>query len=434
MSQQTIGVGAQSLALICAVAVALAGCGPGAPAVQIPAIPPRPLDSALARAVSEARSNLVEQPTLADRWGKLGQAFDAADFGAEALQCYGEAGSRDPSAARWRHLQALRLLATDAERGLALLEEATRLAGTNTDAPRLRLAQALVERGRFLQATQTLSGLLSHQPAHPAARLEMGRATLALGQPTEATQWLSPCVTNPYTTRPAALLLSQAKLRLADPDSAAKYARMAAGMPKPFDWPDPFLKEVQALRQDRNRLSEQANQLLQERRIPEAELVLSNLLSRLPGDPEGLLLLGRVRLQQRRCEDAEKTLRQHLQASPGSLNGMVQLGMSLYCQSKWAEAADAFQKAIELKPDFAQAHFNLGLARSRNGDSTGAIESYNEALRCNPGDANTHATLAEELFRLRRAAEAEAHLGRALALDPRNPRARAVRDKNPAIR
>lgn len=424
----------QRFALLCAAAIALVGCGPETPALRIPEIPSRPLDPALAQAVTEARSNLVAEPTVAANWGRLGQAFDAADFGAEAQQCYQEAGTRDPSAARWRHLQALRLLANDAERGIVLLEEAARLAGTTTDAPRLRWAQALVERGRFLQATQALSPLLTTQPAHAAARLEMGRAVLALGQTATAIEWLSPCVTNRYTARPAALLLSQAKLRSADSDAAARFARMAATMPKPYDWPDPFLKEVQALRQDRNRLSEQANQLLLERRIPDAELVISNLLTRLPNDPEGLLLLGRIRLQQRRCDEAEKALRQHLQATPTSLNGLVQLGMSQYCQSQWTEAAATFQKAIDLKPDFAQAHFNLGLAKSRAGDSASAIGSFREALRCNPGDANTHATLAEELFRMRRPTEATTHLERALSLEPGNPRARAVREKYAATR
>lgn len=394
-----------------------------------PSIPNHQLDPTLAKTVQEARDRVVASPKSAEAWGKLGQAFDAADFSAECERAYQQASRLDPLSPRWKHLLGLRQLRESPELGLALLTEAAQLAGTETDAPRLRLAQALIERGRTSDATNQLGPLLVSNPAHAAARLEMGRASLATGDSKAALQWLGPCATNPYTARPALVLLGQAAARSGDSENAARYSRAAAGMPKPFDWPDPFLREVQSLRQDRSRLTEQANQLLQQRRINEAENTLTNLLARTPNDPEALLLLGRIRIQQRRCDEAESTLKQLLQIQPQSPNGWVQLGMSLYCQSQWLDAANAFEKATQLKPDFAQAHFNLGLARSRSGQRSGAIQSLRNALRCHPGDANTHATLADELARDGQMSEAESHLSKALTLDPNNAKARALKQR-----
>lgn len=394
-----------------------------------PLIPPHQLDPALANSVQAARDQVVASPKSAEAWGKLGQAFDAADFGAESEQSYQQASRLDPLSPRWKHLLGLRQLRESPELGLTHLTEAAQLAGTTSDAPRLRLAQALIERGRISEATNHLGAVLASNPSHAAARLEMGRASLITGDSKAALQWLGPCTTNPFTARPALVLLGQAAARAGDSENAARYSRAASGMPKPFDWPDPFLREVQNLRQDRSRLTEQANSLLQQRRIGEAENTLTNLLARTPKDPEALLLLGRIRIQQRRCDEAEATLRQLLDIQPQSPNGWVQLGMSLYCQSRWPDAAVAFERALQLKPDFAQAHFNLGLARSRSGNRTGAIQSLRDALRCNPGDANTHASLADELGRDGQIAEAETHLTKALALDPNNAKARALKQR-----
>jgi tetratricopeptide (TPR) repeat protein len=391
-----------------------------------PEIPPNQLDPALAQVVRVAREKAVAKPDSSEAWGKLGQAFDAADFGPQSIQCYDRAINLDPTSARWHHLLGLRRLREEPELALQNLAEATRLANPTQDAPRIRLAQALIERGRFVEATNQLTPLLSINPAHPAARLEAGRANLSLGNATAAIQWLTPAATNPYTARPALLLLSQAAARMTNSEMAARFARGAATLPKPFDWPDPFLKEVQSLRQDRNRIAEQANALLQQRRVVEAENIVSNLLVQIPNDPEGLLLLGRIRIQQRNCSEAETTLRRLIQIQPDSLNGLIQLGMSLYCQSRWTDAAASFERAIALKPDFAQAHFNLGLSKSKAGEKSAAIQCFKAALRCNPGDVNTHATLAEELLQVGELEQARAHVANALSLDPNHAKARAI--------
>ena len=387
------------------------------------------LDPSLAHAIKSSRQTVLTRGQSADAWGHLGEAFHAAEFHAEAQTCYARAAKLDSQSARWPHLLGLLQLQNLPDAALANLNRAAELAGTATDAPRLRLAQALVERGRFREAANHLNALLSGNPGHAAARLELARIRLSENQLASAAELLQPCLTNAYTGRAAHWLLGQVRAREGNTEAATTLARQAAAMARPFDWPDPFLREVQSLRADRSKLSEQANLLLIQRRFPEAEAILTDLLKKLPEDAEALLLLGRLRIQQRRCAEAEPLFQRHLAVQTNSLNGLVQLGLALFCQQRWNDAATAFERAIALKPDFAQAHYNLGLARSQAHDPAGAIRSYREALSCSPGDAATHAALAEELLLVGSFDEALTHADRALALETNHPKAKAARER-----
>lgn len=430
----TIGAFRMALATVIAVAFGalLGGCSripTPEPLPGPPAIPATALEPTLIESLQRTRQVVSEHPSSGDAWGRLGQAFHAGEYAEEARTCYRRAAVLEPAVPRWPHLLGLLQLHDRFEEAATNLALAVSLSGGTNDAPQLRLAQALVEHGQFDDATRHLNALLQARPDHPAARLELARIHVARGVVSNTASLLSPCLTNPFTARPAALLLSQVLAREGRTEAAAALATRAAVMPKPFDWPDPFLREVQALRTDRRQVAEKANALAGQRRFAEAEALLTELLRQDPEDSEGLLLSGRVLLQQRKCAEAEERLRAHLRVTPDSLNGLIQLALSLLCQQRWADASNALGRVIALKPDFAQAHANLAIARSRLGDIAGAIRSYEDALRCSPGDAGNHAALAEELLRGGRREEALAHVARALALDPTQPRAKALQER-----
>ena len=382
------------------------------------------IDPYLADGINRARTNVLAAPRFGAAWGNLGQALHAAEFTSDARVCYQRATELEPNSARWMHLLGLTQLQDQPEAALRSLARAVELAGAQTDAPRLRLAQALGERGWRDEALKHLRVLLSADPMHPAARLEQARIQLVGQQPDRADESLVPCLTNGFTARPALLLLAQVRQRQGRGAEAAAFARRALAMPRPFDWPDPFLRDVQALRIDRQKLQDKVNALLLQQRLPEAGLALEKLFNAFPPDPESWLLLGRLRFQERKCDEAETAYRRHLAMRTNSLNGLIQLALAQLCQQRWTKAADTLQQAISLKPDFAQAHFNLGYAWSRAGNPDAAIRSYQEALRCNPGDANGHAALGEELVRVGARAEAARHLERALELNPGNQKVR----------
>lgn len=428
--------GTINAALVCTLLLLLAGCSrsssPPPPQQPSLAAPPNPgralLDPALSQRIETNRLAVIAAPQSADAWGALGQSFEAAEFLDEAQLCYKRASELDPASVRWRYLLALRQLQNDPGSALSNLRGVAAILPPTNDAPRLRLAQALVERGHFEEARTNLNILLAQNPAHAAARLELARVEFASGELAPASALLQPCLTNPHTARPALLLLSQVQQRAGDSNSAAALARRAASLPRPYDWPDPYLREVQSLLTDQKNVADRANALMMQRRIPEAEDLLSESLARDPQNAEVLLLLGRLRIQQRRCDEAAELLQRHLAIRTNSLQGCVQLGLAHYCASRWAAAADAFQTAVNLKPDFAQAHYNLGLALARDHRSAAAIEAFRTALRCQPGDPAAHAALAEEHLRLGQRDQARSEAENALQLDPRNAKAQRVRD------
>ncbi len=398
------------------------------PEITPPEVNVSSLDPSLAGIISTGQQAVRNAPRSGEVWGKLAQAFEAAEFLEQARICYARASDLEPASGRWLYL--LSLLQLQGEPGAALtnLMRAVELVPATNDAPRLRLAKALVERGRYAEATPQLEKLLAMNPMHPAARVELARIRLASNDAISAADLLQPALTNAYTARVAHLLLSQVKQRTGDVSNAALLAKRAAAMPRPFDWPDSYLREVQSLLSDQQNLADRANGLMMARRFAEAEAVLNQLVSRAPDHPETLLLLGRLRIQQRRCAEAGEILQRHLAIRTNSLQGLVQLGLARYCESRWIGAAEAFRSALALKPDFAQAHYNPGLALARADDSTGAIDAFRNALRCQPGDPITHAALSEELLRTGRAAEALREADEALRIDPKQAKALRVRE------
>ena len=394
-----------------------------------PTVPLTTIDPSLARIITTARTAVVSAPRSGLAWGQFGQALHAAEFNPEARGCYSNAAKLDPKNFRWPYLLGLLEMQDQPEAALQHLVRATELAGGQTDAPRYQLARALVERGRYEEATPHLQQLLAANPQHAAARLELARVLVARQAFQEATQELQAAVTNQYTMRAALLIVAQITQRQGQPDRAAEISLRAAALPRSFDWPDPVLRDVQNLRTDRARLADQANALLQQQRTREAGAAITRLLEAFPDDAEGLLLLGRLHYVERRCPEAETAFRKHLAVQPDSLNGLIQLSLSLLCQKQWTNACISLERAVALKPDFAQAHFNLGRARSQAGDSAGSIRAFRDALRCHPGDINTHIALAEELANAGEVESAKRHVESATVLNPNDARVKRAREQ-----
>ena len=394
------------------------------PLVRVPS-----LGRAFQTLLDERRESVLSSSESAEAWGRYGQVLEAAEFFAEAQECYAKASALDPDSARWAHLLGLLQLQDLPVQGLSNLVRAAQRAPESNDAPRVRLAQALVERGRFPEAEVHLAYLTGRLSGHAAAHLEWARIRFAQHQESEASTWLTPCLTNPFTARPAMLLLSQIRAREGRSELAGQIARKAGAMPKPFDWPDPYQREVQGMRQGWTFRADRVQSLLAQGRLAEAEAELKVFREEAPENTEGLLLAGRLSLQRRNCAEAEARFRDHVRLAGETVNGLNQLSLALLCQQKWAEAQDVLATLLRLKPDFAQAHANLAIARSRSGDSGGAIASYREAVRHAPEDAGSHAGLAEEYARIGKREEALSQVDRALFLDPQQVRAKALRDR-----
>ena len=410
------------LALILAIAgLLLAGC-------QRPAEPPTvstaSLDPALASLVTESRGAVLSAVKSAEAWGKLGQALHAAEFLPEARQCYRSAAELDPRSSRWPHLLGVLELADDFESGLRHLQRAVELGGVQSGASRLRIGQALLERGRNKEAIFQLNLLVTQDTPSQAASLGLARALVAGNEMEKAATILQG-----IPSRDATMLLAQIRQRQGDAIESVRLVRLAPTLQDTQESPDPFLNEVLSLRADARSLADHANALLVQRRPADAEAIINRLLQNYPRNPEGLLLLGRLRYQQQRCGEAEEILRRHLAAQPESLNGLLQLALTQFCQQRWNEAASSLKQAVALKPDSAPAQYNLGYALLRTGDAEGGITALREAVRCDPGEARTRLALADALGRKGDFAEARRQLERVLEANPNQTTARQMLDR-----
>ena len=189
--------------------------------------------------IENALEGVRKSPNDSRAWGELAMVLYVYEFLDESTAAYATAARLDPREPRWPYLRALALLPRDAESALANLKQAAALAGSNPDAPRLRLAETLAERGESEEAAKQFGELLRTRPDHTAAMVGLARLKLAAGRAAEARALLERCLRDPHTIRTAHSLLASAAQSLGDTATAEKAARRARSLPVDRAWPDP---------------------------------------------------------------------------------------------------------------------------------------------------------------------------------------------------
>ena len=371
-------------------AVLLAGAGLAAWAWTRPG-PPQPpqpdlagADPEVAEAVTEARDGVLRAPRSAAAWGRYGQVLRAHDFGAEANRCFAEAERLGPDEPRWPYLHGLTLVLTEPGPGIERLERAVQLCDTGPAAPRLRLAEVLLEQGRLDEAESHLRQALDHDPASCRARLGLAQVAFAREAWRDGLKRLEGCLHDVYCRKRAMTLSAEAWGRLNMAGSAAQLLKQAAALPDDQPWPDPFVQEVERLQVGQRQALAQADALARQGRGPEAVALLEETVRRHPDSGQAWLLLGQTWVRLKEPGRAEQALSRAVQVAPETVEAWFQLGVARFFLGKVRSAADAFREAIRLKPDHALAHFNLGHCLKQIGDADGAAAEFREALRCRP--------------------------------------------------
>lgn len=401
---------------------------------QSPAIPTSGLDPAVAKLIEATLAEVRASPRSGEAWGKLGSVLMHYEFVQQTRRAFEVAEALSPHEPRWPHLHGLAVstrdiaLATEKFRRAASLARERRMPGSvngnvrsgenrsipltdpNPDAPRLRLAQALAERGHDEEATAHFQTLVRQTPNHPPAQLGLARIRHAQGRLADATNHLAACLRDPHTARSAHALLAaiqQAQANAEPPNAergagsaeirapksalpvssrAAAAARASAALPADVPWPDPWWTQALAFRVGRKAMIEDATALIDQGRLPQALTTLDRATRENPHDEEAWYLLGwalnqRPKVQSPRSEvqsgpkaddfgpwtqnvelHAERALREHLRLWPQSPKGHAQLAVALLGQQRHAEATDVLQAALKLKPTWRELHSNLGFA------------------------------------------------------------------------
>lgn len=409
---------------------------PNAP--QPPDINTASLDPPVAGLIQTTLQAVRASPRSAATWGKLGSVLIHYEFSDEAQAAFALAEKFAPEEPRWPHLHGLTIGSSDVIAATEKFRRATEITDAvkrvPTDAPRLRLAQSLAERGLNEEAGKQFQTLLQIAPGHPVALLGLARLRQSDGRFADATNLLAGCLQDPHTARSAHALLASLEQALGNPAAAELAARKSSSRPADVAWPDPWWIETLAWRVGRKALLEDATVLIGRAEWTEAQATLEQIAREYPKDGEVWYLMGWTFNQQQRHADAERTSREHLRLSPQSPKGHAQLAVSLLGQRRHAEAVEALRTALILKPTWRELHSNLGYACVQMGRDEEAIPHFQQALVLDPNHLPTYTSLAELLRRRGRHEEARQLLQRALVLSPSDTRAKAMLDQLRAVR
>jgi tetratricopeptide (TPR) repeat protein len=391
-----------------------------------PEVELRGLDPAIVAAVEEARAAVRRSPRSAAAWGRLGMVLVVHDFRAPAQSCFAEAERLDPLELRWPYYQAMTaLIGADAAGAVPKLERSVDLCGDRTDAPRLRLAEALLSLDRLDEAETHFRYLLQLNPRHARAQLGLARLAYQRGDARACLEPLRQAQNDPRTQKAACLLLAEIHQQLGNPAEAEEARRRAAGLPEDQPWPDPLNDEVTELRTGKTAWIRLARRYWDQGRAADSLALLRRAVNTYPDADDAWLQLGTILLKHKDTEAAVQAMRRAVELAPRAHENVFGLGLALVAQEDTRAATACFRKAVELKPDFAPAHYNLGNCLFHAADPDGAIEAYRMAIRCEPNLFDAHLNLAVLLAGRGQRAEALVHARHALQVKPFDPGARS---------
>ena len=383
-------------------------------------------------AVSEieaARAEVTRSPRSADAWGRLGMMLLAHGAPpADANTCIAQAerlNGRDP---RWPYYQGNSLLEIDPDAAVAHLARAAQLCRERPDIARLKLAEALLARGRIDDAEKNFRRLLEVHPRHPRASLGLARLAFLRGNLDAARSHLALAVSDPQTRKAARTLLAELSYRGNDKVEAERLLAEARGFPDDPPWPDPFAGELERLEVGRKKSLSVTMALMRTGRLTEAIRLLRETQQAYPESERVLLLLGTAHNMAKDWAEGEKVLREAAAKAPDAPRVQFNLGISLASQNRFQEAAVCFEKAGRLMPDDATAHLHLGICAVRLGDDSRAENAFRKALSCRPNFGDAHRQLGELLLKTARREEALSHLRDAIALNPSDSAAKRLLD------
>ena len=126
-------------------------------------------------------------------------------------------------------------------------------------------------------------------------------------------------------------------------------------------------------------------------------------------------------IREGRLAEANLALEQALQAAPNNLAVITLLGKVSARIGHKQQALLLLQKAVTLAPDSAEAHYDLSIALAAEPDLPAALNEATRSVQLAPGSAAIHRNRAKVLVGLERLQEATSEYKHALSLDPDDP-------------
>jgi len=390
---------------------------------EVPGVPSEGLEPAVAATIEKARANVTQSPRSGAAWGRLGMVLLAHHFPTEAEVCLLQADRLDGNDPRWPYHLGVQRALQGADDAVPLLRRAAELAGDRVDAPRLRLADLLLEQNRADEARAAFERLVRRHPDHPPAHLGLARLAYQRDDLDECLRQLPFAEASRHTRKAAHGLKAAVLERRNDSKAADRELARANRLPDDKPWPDPFTDEVQQLRVNKRSRTQDIDRLLAEGRFADVVALVEPLVREDPDFDLAWRALGFARLQQGDVPGAAKALRTALRLAPDAADAHYYMGSLLLREGKPQEALGYFGRATDLKRDYAVAYYSQAECLKRLGDANGAVDALRKALGCRPYMAEAHRELGRLLAEGGHKADALQHLHTALQMAPQDAQA-----------
>jgi tetratricopeptide (TPR) repeat protein len=412
-------------------------------------------EPAVAEAITTALDNVRARPRSGSDWGRLGLLLRAHGYNDESNICFAYAEQFDPKNPRWPYLQGLRLLLTDPEAALPLLQRAVKLcasAASRNTGPELQLGDLLLHMNRLDEAEAHFHHVLDREPRNVHAHYSLGLCAYACNDLRASLAHLTRASSSPFTRKKACAQIAAVYRRLDQEKAAAEFSRRADRLPPDLLWADPYVSEYHKLEKGRQSRFLRVEELEAKGRNKEVIPILRAMAEEHPDD-RSYVALGINLAQTGDLEEAEKILRKAIRLAPDKVQAHYFLSVTLYNQAErlgkesparrakaralFRDAAASALKATKLKPDHGYAYIYRGLALKQLGRRAEALKCLRTALRCRPEYVDAHFYLGEVLAEEGQLDEARVHLTDAAQLAgngdsrPRKALARLAKMKKP---
>jgi tetratricopeptide (TPR) repeat protein len=349
----------------------------------------------VAEVLQAAMQNVQAEPRNGSAWGKFGMLLLAHDYETQSVEAFRAAERFDSENPKWPHLQGLTLVMHEPDTGLACLERAAAKSPDDRPEPRLRLAEALLDRGRTSEAQTTLAAVSIRHRENPRLKLILARVAAEREDWTAVLDQTSALLNEPAARKSAAVLRAGALRRLGRTAEADAEAARSTVMPEDEMWDDRYAREVLELQVGGNVDLRKGIDLLKAGYPLEAVAALERAAAKLRNPLPARLQLGRALNASGNPAVARQVLTDVVQRDQNLVEAWFQLGYAQFALGDPKSAADSFEHVVKLKPDHALGYFNLGQARKKLNDGSAAASAFEAALRCRPDHQPSRQALAE---------------------------------------
>ena len=338
------------------------------------------LEQEIVDAIDAAEKQVREKPRDSSAWALLGGVLRAHEFEEASNVCFVEAEKLDRGNWRWPYLLGLSLLGQNQDAALAKLRRAAELCADES-APRLTLAEVLLDRGETDQAETLFRGVVDKDPNNARALLGLGNVALRRDDVDGALKHLRASVDRAPGATPVHAALIQAHRRRGDDKAVAEEQRLLAGLPQTFTWPDPAREAIRDVWVGMRARMAQIDAFDKAGLRAEAVVAARLAVKKYPDSALAHLVLGEMLNREGNIVDAERSLHEAIRLDPKRSKAYYELGFAQFYQRKYQEAIASYRRGVELQPGFAVGQYNLGLALQAINDEAGAEKAYREAIR-----------------------------------------------------